>query len=165
MPPKKEVQYKWIDDCQRGFKEIKRMIAQKPILSQPNWNEIFCVHVDASNLALGAILAQPKGDIAFPIYFSSRRFSNAEIAYTTIEQEALGIVFSIQKFKHYLVENFFVFYVNHQALLYLINKVVFQGCIFRWMLLLQECTFKIIHKLGKNHFGADFLSRATPTDK
>ena len=32
------------------------------------------------------------------------------------------------------------------------------------MLLLQEFNFKIIHKPGKKHFGADFLSRATPVE-
>ena len=72
------------------------------------------------------------------------------------------MVFAVQKFRHYLLGNYFIFYVDHQALLYLINKVIIQGRLARWMLLLQEYDFKIIHKPGKNHFGADFLSRATP---
>ena len=54
---KKDAQYIWTEECQKGFEEIKRMIAQKPILRQPKWDEIFHVHVDASILALGAILA------------------------------------------------------------------------------------------------------------
>ena len=53
-----------------------------------------------------------------------------------------------------------MFYVDHQALLRLINKVVIQGQLFRWMLLLQEFDFKIIHMPGKKHFGANFLSKA-----
>ena len=48
------------------------------ILRQPKWDEIFDVHVDASNMALGAILAQPKRDLDFPAYFASRKFSQAE---------------------------------------------------------------------------------------
>ena len=71
------------------------------------------------------------------------------------------MIFSVQKFRHYLLGNFFVFYVDHQALLYLINKVVIQGRLAKWMLLLQEFDFKIIHKPGRRLFGADFLSRAT----
>ena len=74
------------------------------------------------------------------------------------------MVFAVQKFRHYLLGKFFVFYVDHQALLYLINKMVIQGRTFWWMLLLQEFNFKIIHKPGKKHFGADFLSRATPAN-
>ncbi|MCO5607015.1 hypothetical protein L7F22_061206 [Adiantum nelumboides] len=158
---KKEAVFTWDTKCQEGFENIKEIISRKPILKQPKWNMIFHVHVDASGVALGEILAQPEG-VDFPIYFASRRFSQAEQVYTTIEREALGMVFAVQMFRHYLLGNFFVFYVDHQALLYLINKVVIQGMLFKWMLLLQEFEFKIIYKPGKNHFGADFLSRATP---
>ena len=42
--------------------------------------------------------------------------------------------------------------------------MVIQGKLFRWMLLLQEFDFKVIHRPGKRHFGADFLSRAAPED-
>ena len=74
-------------------------------------------------------------------------------------------MYAIQKFRHYLLGNGNIFFVDHhvdhQALLYLINKVVIQGQTFRWMLLLQEFNFKVIHKPRKKHFGADFLSRAT----
>lgn len=81
-------------------------------------------HVDASTMALEAILAQPKRDTSFQIYFAtSRRFSWAKMAYTTIEIEASGMVFGVQKFCHHLLGILFVFYVENQALKYLINKV------------------------------------------
>lgn len=108
---------------------------------------------------MGAILAQPKKEIDFPVYFDSKRFSKVEKAYTTTEREALGMVFAIQKFRNYLLENFFVFYVDNQPLLYLINKVVIQGKLFRWTLLVQKCNFKNIHKPRKRHFGADFCPK------
>ena len=50
----------------------------------------------------------------------------------------------------------FHFYVDHQALLYLINKILIQGRLMRWMLFLQEYDFKNFHKPGKQHHGADF---------
>ena len=159
---KKEVEFVWNEDCQKGFEAIKQLVSSKPILRQPQWDRVFHVHVDASGKALGAILAQPDGETDFPIYFASRRFSQAEQAYTTTEREALGMIFAVQNFRHYLLGNSFVFYVDHQALLYLINKVIILGRLARWMLLLQEFDYKIIHKLGRNHFGVDFLSRATP---
>ena len=97
-----------------------------------------------------------------PVYYASCRLSSAEKNYSVTEREALGMVFAVQKFHHYLLGNYFIFYVDHQALMYLINKVIIQGRLARWMLLLQEYDFKIIHKPGKNYVGADFLSRATP---
>ena len=156
----KDVKFQWTPECQRAFEQLKSIIASEPILRQPNWDIIFHVHVDASGIALGSILAQPDGKVDFPVYFASRRFSKAEQGYSTTEREALGMVFSVQKFRHYLLGKLFHFYVDHQALLYLINKVLIQGRLMRWMLLLQEFDFKIFHKPGKNHHGADFLSRS-----
>jgi hypothetical protein len=39
-----------------------------------------------------------------------------------IEKKALAMVFSLQKFKHYLLGNKLIFYVDHMALVYLVNK-------------------------------------------
>ena len=75
------------------------------------------------------------------------------------EREELGMVYVVQKFRHYLLATPFVFYVNHQALLYMINKPVIQGRISRWLLLLQEFTFKIIVRPRNKHVRADHLSR------
>jgi hypothetical protein len=58
----------------------------------------------------------------------------------------------VKKFKHYLLENIFTFFVDHQALLYLINKPIVTDRIARRLLLLQEFDFKIIFKLGSVHF-------------
>jgi hypothetical protein len=47
-----------------------------PILVFPVWGKTFHVHVDASTIALGAILAQPRvGDLDHPIAFVSRKLS------------------------------------------------------------------------------------------
>ncbi len=51
------------------------------------------------------------------------RFSNRiEQNYSTIKRKALVMVFALHKFRHYLLGNKFVFYVNHMALVYLVNK-------------------------------------------
>lgn len=64
--------------CEAAFVELKKIIASEPILRQQNREIIFHVHVDASGLALGSILAQPKDKLDFPVYYASRRFSKAE---------------------------------------------------------------------------------------
>src|SRR5450631_3212137 len=65
----------------------------------------------------------------------------------------------VQKFRHYFLANHFIFYVDHRALLYLINRPVVSGRIARWMLLLQEYDFEAIYKPGRSHVMADHLSR------
>jgi hypothetical protein len=58
-----------------------------PSLGFPDWSKEFHVHVDASSIALGAVLAQPgEGDIDHPLSFASRKISTAEFNYTTTER-------------------------------------------------------------------------------
>ena len=58
----------------------------------------------------------------YRIDYSSRKLNKAERNYLTTEREALGMVFALQKYRYYLLANPFIFYTDHQALKYLINK-------------------------------------------
>ncbi len=54
--------------------------------------------------------------------YASRLLNIIEQNYNTIERKALAMVFALHKFRHYLLGNKFVFYVDHMALVYLVNK-------------------------------------------
>ncbi len=56
------------------------------------------------------------------------------------------MVFSLHKFKHYLLSNKFVFYVDHMALVYLVNKPQVPGRITKWLLLFFEYDFRVVYK-------------------
>ena len=57
------------------------------------------MHVDASSIALGIVLAQlGEGNIDHPISFASKKLSTAEKNYTTTEREGLAMVYALQKF-------------------------------------------------------------------
>jgi hypothetical protein len=110
-----------------------------PILVFPDWNKEFHVHVDASFIALGVVLAQPReGDIDHPLSFSRRNLSTAKINYTTTEREGLAMVYALHKFCHYLLGGHFKMFTDHSVLKYLVNKPVLGGRICRWILLFQE---------------------------
>jgi len=48
--------------------------------------------------------------------------NNVKRNYNTTEREALTMVFILHKFIHYFLRNKFVFYVDHMALVYFVNK-------------------------------------------
>ena len=95
----------------------------------------FHVHVDASSITLGIVLAQPRGLLDHTIAFSSRKLSLAERNYTTTEREGLAMVYALQKFRHYLLDAHFKMFTDHSVLKYLVNKPVLGGRICRWLLL------------------------------
>jgi hypothetical protein len=58
-----------------------------PILVFPDWTKEFHVHVDASSITLGAVLAQPGGGyIDHLLAIASRKLSTIENNYTTTER-------------------------------------------------------------------------------
>ena len=94
-----------------------------------------------------------------PVYYASQRLSSAaEKNYLVTEHEALGMVYAVDKFWHYLLGNKFTFHVDHSALVYLVAKQDLHGKFARWMLILTEFKFTVIHMPGKEHAVADFLS-------
>jgi hypothetical protein len=85
--------------------------------------------------------------------------SSAERNYTTTEREALAVVYSCKKFRHYLLGYKVIFHTDHDSLKYLVNKPDLSGRIARWILLLQEFDYEVVVKSGKANSNADFLSR------
>ena len=111
-----------------------------------------------SNFAIGRILAQPgEHNMDFPISYTSRQLNVAEKNYTTTEHESLTMVYVVKKFCHYLLANKFVFFVDHQALLYLVNKPCSTGRIVRWFVMLLEFDFTVAVKKGLTHRRADHM--------
>ena len=105
------------------------------------------------------LVQNPTSKTDQPIAYALRLLSKAEKNYTTTEKEALAMVYAVNKFRHYLLCNRFIFYVDHLALRYLVNKPQVSGRLAQWLLLFLEFDFKVIHKSGKTHGVADALSR------
>jgi hypothetical protein len=89
--------------------------------------------------------------------YTNQRLNKVERNYSTTEQEALVMIFALQKFQQYLLANPFTFFTYHQALKYLVNKPVHQGKICRWLLLFQEFDFEVVVQPGKKNVSPDHL--------
>ena len=115
--------FDWTTECKNAYQYIKTRYQNAPILIGVDWKLEIHVHTDASDIAVGAMLAQnPTGKIDQPIAYALQLLSKAEKNYTTIEKEALAMVYAVNKFRHYLLGNKFIFYVDHLALQDLVNK-------------------------------------------
>ena len=122
----------WDKACEEAFLLLKKKLLSAHVLVPSNWNESFHVYVDASLITLGCVLSQKDTrNTEHPIYFASRQLIAVEKNYTTTECEALGMIFVVQKFRHYLLGYPFIFYVDHDALKYLINNPDLSGRLAR----------------------------------
>nr|KYP31245.1 Retrovirus-related Pol polyprotein from transposon opus [Cajanus cajan] len=77
---------------------------------------------DASNYALGAVLAQRVDKLPRVIYYASRTLDSAQANYTNTEKELLAIIFALDKFKSYLLGSHVIVLIDHVTLKYLLKK-------------------------------------------
>lgn len=75
------------------------------------------------------------------------------------EEGVSTMVFLVNKFRHYLLCNPIVFFVDHMAIKFFVNKLELSGRPTRWILLLEEFDYMVEWKPRKIHLDADYLSR------
>lgn len=120
------------------------------------WDIRFNIFCDANAMAVGSTLCQSNGDK--PVAYASRLLAVAEHNYSTTKREGLAMVFLVKKFHHYFLSNLIVFFVDHMAILFPVNKPKFSGRLARWVLLLDEIDYTVEYKPMRHHLQADHLS-------
>ncbi|KAK2416448.1 hypothetical protein QL285_038843 [Trifolium repens] len=156
---KTDVTFDFDEKCKKAFDFLKKALTSSPIIQPPDWTLPFEIMCDASNYAVGAVLAQRVCKAAHVIYYASRTLDSAQSNYTTTEKELLAIVFALDKFRSYLLGSKVIVFTDHAALKYLLKKPEAKPRLIRWMLLLQEFNVEIKDKSGAENLVADHLSR------
>nr|GEX46194.1 DNA-directed DNA polymerase [Tanacetum cinerariifolium] len=155
----KDTPFHFSKECVEAFQTLKRKLTEPPILIAPNWDMPFELMCDASDFAIGAVLGQRQEKYFRPIHYASKTMTKAESNYTTTKKEMLAVVYAFEKFRSHLIMNKSIVYTDHSALKYLFAKKDSKARLLRWVLLLQEFTFKVIDTKGAKNLASDHLSR------
>ena len=115
----KDVPFNVNDECFYSWKRLKKELISAPIISAPDWMQLFEIMHDASDFAIGVALGQRVNNRQHVIYYSSRTVNDAQQNYITTEKEFLAIVFALKKFRPYLLGSKTVIFTHHSALKYL----------------------------------------------
>ncbi|KAI9551163.1 hypothetical protein GHT06_006378 [Daphnia sinensis] len=147
------------ENMEKMQRQLSKRRNVKPILIYPDFSKEFLIYTDASNYGLGAVLSQMKDGKDQPIAYASRHLNKGEIKYSTIEKEAVAVVFGIKRFRHYLQDQPFIIVSDHRPLQWLQTFKDETGRLGRWAILLSNMKFSVQYRPGRVHENADFLSR------
>lgn len=95
---------------------MKSLLTTSPVLQQADETKPFIIRTDASGYAIGAVLVQGEKEEEHPIEYASRLLIPAEQNYSTIEREALAVVWAINKFRGYVEGSEVSIASDHQPL-------------------------------------------------
>ena len=155
---KKEIQ--WNAEAEVAFEKLKETLAEKVTLAFPNFKKKFFLTTDASNVAIGGVLQQKdENNQLRPLTFFSRKLSQSEAKYSTIEREALAIVYGLKINRPLCLGFPIVVHTDHRPLTWLLSTSNVNGRIARWQLLVAEFDIEVNFIPGKDNKVADCLSR------
>ncbi len=132
---------------------------QAPVLVRPNFQEPFYLDVDWSTKGVGAILSQKEGRFERVIAYASKALTDAQRKFHPMEGECYALIWGILHFRQYLHQTHFTLRTDHKPLEWLATVSDAHGRRGRWIDMLQDSSFKIVHRPGMRHANADALSR------
>jgi hypothetical protein len=147
----------WGEPCDKAFDRIKDALSSAPVLALPDVSDTaasYEVIVDASDVAIGAILLQG----GRPIAYESRKLIPAERNYHTSDRELLALVHALKVWRCYLEGIKFSAITDHKPNVSYPTQTILSRRQARWLEFLESFTFDWQYRAGACN-PADPLSR------
>jgi len=155
---KKDVAFVWNQDCQQAFDSLTRALVDAPILVRPDFKRPFYLDVDWSTKGVGAVLSQKEGRFEKAVAYASKGLTVAQRKFHPMEGECYALIWGIMHLRQYLHRNHFTLRTDHKPLEWLVTVLDAHGRRGRWINMLQDFSFKILHRLGLRHTNVDALN-------
>ena len=151
--------FSWTAEAQDVFETLKARLTSTPILVFPCLQELFIIYTDASQFAMGAVLAKVQDGMEKAICYASKAVLKSQTKYSATRRELIAIVIFTRHFRHYLLGRKFTIVTDHRALQWLHNFKDPDGMTARWLERLASFEYTVRHRPGTSIGHADGLSR------
>jgi hypothetical protein len=151
---KKDVPFKWGDEENQSFQELKTRLCEAPLLQLPDFGKAFEIECDASGIGIGGVLLQE----GKPIAYFLEKLKGPHLNYSIYDKELYALVRVLETWQHYLWPKEFVIHSDHEALKYLKSQGKLNHWHAKWIEFTETFLYVVKHKKGKDNIVADALS-------
>lgn len=109
--------FHWTPEAATAFSLIKEKLTHAPLLVLPDFSTPFELTCDVSKVGIGAVLSQHN----HPIAYFSEKLHGPKARYRAYDVEFYAVVRAVRHWRHYLYQQEFILYTDHDALKHL-NK-------------------------------------------
>ena len=158
---KKAKKFKWTEEAERAFNDIKKLLINPPVLKAPTPDSLFRLESDTSREGIGGTLLQKQGDEWVVIGYHSKRLPKSAKNFGVTELELTGLLVNIHGFMQLLHNRYFEVLVDHKAIEYMIkSKTESPMTRLKTLLLkLSKYTIDLKYQKGSEMHTSDALSR------
>ena len=151
----------WDDAATAAFADVKDAFTDCLRLQHMHPTAQLSLMVDASDVAVGAVLQQRIDDHWVPLSFFSRKLKDAETRYSTFCRELLAVYLAIKHYRHLLEGRDFHVSTDHRPLTHAIRSrsTNHSPRQLRHLSFIAEFTTDIRYVKGSENAAADALSR------
>ena len=110
---RKGVKFEWDEKCQSSFDQLKKILVEALLLTQPTPGREYAMYSDASRIGLGCVLMQD-GKV---VTYASRQLKPHEQNYPTHDLELVVIMFALKIWRHYLYGEKWIIFTYHKYML------------------------------------------------
>ena len=158
----------WREEQQKALELLKYLLTTEPILQQPDQHEIFIIHTDSSQVALGAVISQNcrKDGLLHPVIFFSRLLSPNMRKWSIFSLELRAIMECFKVHQALLLMSKCIVFTDHKPLSTILiqSKPPTSAKILRMVMFLSKFDIEIRYIKGCHNVIADILSRASSSD-
>jgi len=156
---RKDVAFVWNVGYEQAYQALKAALVDAPVLTRPNFKQTFWLDLDWSPKGVGAILSQKEGKFERVIAYANKSLTEAQKRFHPMEGECYALIWGVMHFRQYLHMKHFILRTDHKPLEWLATVSDAHGRRGRWVGMLQDFSFKIVHRPGLRHTNVDALSR------
>nr|VZI02723.1 unnamed protein product [Spirometra erinaceieuropaei] len=144
-----------------AFERLKTSLADATLLTHPAPEAPLSLMVDASTVAVGAVLQQHINNSTRPLAFFSKKLSPAETRYSTFGRDLLAIYLAVKHFRHFLESRDFTIFTDHKPITFAIrsHSDKYRPREISHLDYISQFTTDIGHIDGPKNEVADMLSR------
>ena len=158
---KKVKKFKWTEEAERAFNDIKKLLINPPVLKAPTPDGLFHLESDTSREGMGGTLLQKQGDEWVVIGYHSKRLPKSAKNFGVTELELTGLLVNIHGFMQLLCNRYFEVLVDHKSIEYMIKSKTESPMtrLKTLFLKLSEYTIDLKYQKGSEMHTSDALSR------
>ena len=157
----------WTRECKEAFRKTKEALLASVDLHLPDRALPLLIDADASDIAIGSVCRQWRGDKLVYLGHFSRKLTEAEQRRPIYEREFLSIAGSLHAYRDWLLTSTadvrlhgrHEVRTDHKPLLFLWNQESLTAKQRRWVNALSVYDFKVTYLEGEKNVVADALSR------
>ncbi|KAL0215602.1 hypothetical protein P9112_007786 [Eukaryota sp. TZLM1-RC] len=169
---------KWTNEHDDYLKQIKDLIINHMPLELPAPGKRVLISTDASDVAVGGVIWQEIEPYSLagtplnkrkvkPLSFYSRLHTETQRKWSTLQKKLYAILLILTEscLESYLLTRHLTIFTDHKNIAFLATAPEKNRIVKRWLPILSEFDFDIVHEPGEDNHCADMLSRNIVLDQ